>query len=421
MPNAFRTDLPGFPRTKEEEVDSGIRHRSIQAKSDPIDFASTGGFGPGKAWSMRISHDLSRTFRINRGPQLEGGGRGFEVRPGVDERAIGRQRLWLPDQSISTEQSLAQRVANTFQPSGPPEQIWLAAPKVTDALYLTPSAHTPGLALYRLPGRHDSREGELALDVQEVSRWLGVRAAAVSASYLVVNRAALELDIDPEEFDVLEPRIYGKHESLPLIHITDNLVNGAGFCEYLAHEEDRVPRVATYIESILRDPESYPLSEFLDEEHSCTTSCYKCLRRYGNQPFHALLDWQLGLSFLRAMVDPAHVCGLDGDFELPELERWPEHAAALAAQMAKRFGGDHAAFEGVPAFRIGAQRKRMTPWILVVHPLWDWRDDLPDSILSRARDAAGEYGEPLCWDTFNLTRRQVFVRERIREQMRGGG
>ncbi len=34
-------------------------------------------------------------------------------------------------------------------------------------------------------------------------RWLGVRAAALSATYLIVNRAALSLDIDPEEFDVL--------------------------------------------------------------------------------------------------------------------------------------------------------------------------------------------------------------------------
>ena len=39
-------------------------------------------------------------------------------------------------------------------------------------------------------------------------RVTSVRAAAISASYILVNRAALELDIDPEEFEVLEPRIY---------------------------------------------------------------------------------------------------------------------------------------------------------------------------------------------------------------------
>src|SRR5262249_21204803 len=35
-----------------------------------------------------------------------------------------------------------------------------------------------------------------------------VRAAALSATFILVNRAALELDVDPEEFDVIEPRMF---------------------------------------------------------------------------------------------------------------------------------------------------------------------------------------------------------------------
>jgi hypothetical protein len=227
----------------------------------------------------------------------------------------------------------------------------------------------------------------------------------------------LELDIDPEEFDVLEPRLYGKIDPRPLLHITDNLVNGAGFCEFLASKDAHgLPRIARYIESMLVDRMEYPLDEFLATNHACETSCYRCLRRYGNQPFHALLDWQLGLAFLRALVDPSYNCGLDGNFGTPELERWPASALGLAEQMAKRFDGEAQSFAGVPGFRVRLRKSRLSPWVLVAHPLWDWRDDLqPDSILATARDIAAEHGEPLCWDTFNLSRRQVFVRERIRE------
>lgn len=422
VPNAFRTDLPGYPRTREEEVDSGIRHRSIQAEGRTLGFTTASDFGPGGKWGMSIAHHLSRTFRLNRGPQLDDGDRGFEIRHGSEVKPYRRQNLELPLQCISTQGSLAARVANTFQPDGPPERIWLAAPKTTDALYLSPEAQRPSLALHRLPGRLDSMPDDED-ELHRITRWLGIRSAAISASYLIVNRAALELDIDPEEFDVLEPRIHGKADPRPLLHITDNLVNGAGFCEYLAADDERGrPRIASYIESMLTAFDAYPLQQFLDPEHACSTSCYKCLRRYGNQPFHALLDWQLGISFLRALVDPSYMCGLDGSFVGPELERWQTLAARFAGQMAHRFdGGPTETFHGVPAFRVRLRKSRLSPWILVAHPLWDWRDELQDSILARARDAAMEHGEPLCWDTFNLARRQVFVRERIREELRRRG
>jgi len=38
-------------------------------------------------------------------------------------------------------------------------------------------------------------------------------------------------------------------------------------------------------------------------------------------------------------------------------------------------------------------------------------------VADAAREAAADQGEPLCWDTFNLARRQVFVREKIREEL----
>jgi len=59
---------------------------------------------------------------------------------------------------------------------------------------------------------------------------------ALSATFILVNRAALRLDVDPEEFDVIEPRLFrpAGGPALPLLQFADHLVNGAGFCDALA-------------------------------------------------------------------------------------------------------------------------------------------------------------------------------------------
>ena len=266
--------------------------------------------------------------------------------------------------------------------------MWLASPKTTDSLFLQPTRNPPGLSLHRLPSRSDEADPPF-----HTVRWLGVRAAAFSASHMLANRASLDLDIDPEEFDVLEPRIYGGADAqLPLLQITDHLVNGAGFCRNLWESTSSgSPRITKMISSMLSGCQSardileavggdveklpYPLVEVLTDDHDgCDTACYLCLLRYGNQPLHGILDWQLGAAFLRALVDPRFHCGLDGDFDFWGIERWPDLALRLADQMASRFSGQVGKFAEVPAFRVSLGQ-RLSPWVLVAHPLWDWNDD----------------------------------------------
>ena len=429
VPNGFRTNFR--PKTRQEDADAGIRHRSIQAEGKALDFRSyEAALAPGKELSVALAFDArSRTYRLNRGPDHEDGKRGFNVRAGSQRIAWGKQTLQLPHQAISTEHRL-ERTVRQFDPSGDVERIWLASPKTTDSLFLQPTVNPPSLALHRLPSRSDDADPPF-----QTVRWLGVRAAAFSASHMLVNRASLDLDIDPEEFDVLEPRVYGGASSqLPLLQITDHLVNGAGFCRHLWESTSTgPPPITRMISSMLGDCQSsddvleavggdaerlpYPLGEVLTAAHGdCDTACYRCLLRYGNQPLHGILDWQLGAAFLRAMVDPRFRCGLDGDFNFWGIERWPRLASRLAQEMAVRFSGEVSEFAGVPAFRLSLGRS-LSPWVLVAHPLWDWDDDSElegGTILAEAREEAGEHGEPLCWDTFNLARRQVRVREWIR-------
>ena len=216
-------------------------------------------------------------------------------------RSRGLTFLRKPSHQIS-----GRMYSDSQQTGAPTDPIWLAAPKTTDALYLVPSSNPHGLAMHRLPARTE-------LPAPDQERWLGIRAAALSAVYILVNRASLELDIDPEEFDVLEPRLYGRDIQLPLLQITDHLVNGAGFCKRLSSADlGNRPWIADLVRSVLEDSAAYPREKFEDSSHaSCDSACYKCLLRYGNQPFHGLLDWQLGMVFLRALVDSSFRCGLD--------------------------------------------------------------------------------------------------------------
>ena len=421
VPNAFRTDFR--PTTRQENADGGVRHRSIQAEARELDFE------PIVDENVSLEIDLdpeSRSIRLNRGPRSEDG-MIFELKSGT-QAFPWDNKLKLPLQTISTEPRLEQRVKN-FDPDGNTYNLWLAAPKTTDSLFLKPASNPPGLSLPRLPAMCDSDDDPEV----ESARWLGVRAAAISASHILVNRISLDLDIDPEEFDVLEPRIYGRGQGrLPILQIADNLVNGAGFCRYLADQDGPgSPPIVKAIMSIIADGEGrkgilnkvdedfekleYPFNEFFSPEHAhCDTACYRCLQRFGNQPFHGILDWQVGGAYLRAITDPEFRCGLDGNFEFWAIEKWPDTAKLLADQMANRFDGEVEMFGQVPAFRCSLGNRKKSAWVLVSHPLWDWDDEgeiCEGTILAKAREEAGEFGAPRCWDTFNLARRQVKVRE----------
>ena len=88
--------------------------------------------------------------------------------------------------------------------------------------------------------------------------------------------------------------------------------------------------------------------------------------------------------------------------------------------MAERFHGKYDEVEGISRFRIMVGN-RMSPWVLVRHPFWAWNvaGGAPEQSPLRAAyvRTIAEGGGVLSWDTFNLSRRQVFVREAIRRQM----
>jgi hypothetical protein len=396
-PNGFRTDF--WPREVEEQPLTAGRHRLNTAEGKAVLLLPENGSNLSFTYQAQ-----SRLYRLNRGRlDVVGGNRwlGFDVTAGSQRHGRGRVRLL--NQWVATSDQLP--VPSGFDPdpdAAPLQGIWLAAPKTTDALFVAPSAVQRGLRTHMVGAGQQ--------------RVTSVRAAAISAAYLLVNRAALELDIDPEEFDVLEPRIYraSNGQPVPLLQIADHLVNGAGFVERLA-SPGKTGRalVAELVSSIVHDEDRYPLSELLHDDgrrnhpKECDQACYRCLQRYSNQSYHGLMDWRLGLAFLQLLDSPRWHCGLDGDFSSPALRDWGGLARRYVADLGRFSPVEEGEAAGLVTFRLEGVRD----WAVVVHPLWD--TNALEGIVGQAVDQIERTtgSVPVFVDTFELARRLVTVRQ----------
>ena len=380
-----------------------------------------------------VTNQDSTVYRINRGPRSDKGEEGFNLiwregilqfpsrsssalRPSSDhDLALQAQAI---DQRISSEQPLRSILA---EPAIPPEQpdsirpVFLVAPRVTDGLYLLPTVVHPHLAINKLGGDL-MVPGQLQAGqfyAEGAQYWQGVRAAAISASQLLIARATRELDVDHRSLEAVEPRPFGSDGTLlPLLQVVDAHINGAGFCSYLGEERQGIPPILGFIEACLQQ-EAHHWSQ-MGHARTCQESCYECLKTYENQYFHGLLDWRLALVYLRALVQPKWSCGLDGDFSWGPLQDWLQQAEQAARLHLRLWGGDesHLIRFGVRkgpelvAFPLPLQSRTGEAVVIVRHPLWLWgHDEGPLQQFKQALHQENPSRKILCWDTFNLTRR----------------
>lgn len=351
-------------------------------------------------------------LRLNEGPRLGDAGNptGYHI------RHVNQPSVWAPpkeaknprlsNQFIIEEAAAAQPAKWPPGDQGDEENVRLMSRKPTEALYLGMAALPDGLALDRI-----NRNAHSA----------GVRAAAITATQLVVQRAALELDIAPEEFEALEPRL---RQGLPLLQIADSLVNGAGFCRRLAEKErDGSATIVRLIRSMLADePTDRLVGRFYSDDHrnSCSQSCYKCLQRYGNRHYHGLLDWRLGLGFLRALLDPGYRSGLDERWDAyPELQDWPVIADKAVDELCRLNPSSRtpAVLGGLPSVRVNG--KVDVTFYVMAHPFWRMGGaERRKGLLARAIAAAE--GAPVYFvDTFDAGRRPVVALDNARTRPPG--
>ena len=287
----------------------------------------------------------------------------------------------------------------------PPEQVQLMSRKRTDSLYLAMLQVPAGLAFDRLGTRNPHATS--------------IRSAAISATQLVVQRAALEMDIGPEEFESLEPRL---RDGRPLLQIADYLVNGAGFSRRLASDEGGRPMVARLIKSMVFDPGDRLVGPYFERHHvdACARSCYRCLQRYNNRGYHGLLDWRLGLGFLRSLLDNRWRAGLDGDWtSANELSDWPILASEAAEELRRLDPNRRRVVKCGPLDLPVLLRPngRGTDAYVMAHPFWR----LDEPALARgplAQTAAATPGQKVYFvDTFDVARRPVKALEYARTRI----
>jgi Lhr-like helicase len=278
----------------------------------------------------------------------------------------------------------------------------LMSRKETDAIYLEVTRFNPQLALDLVAKRGDRFQ-------------ISARAAAISATHLLVQKAALELDVDPDEFEALEPRLRGGR---PVLQIADSLINGSGLCRRLgAHRSDSRPEIVHLAEQIIDERNSWPLCDFLEREHqtTCATSCYRCIQKFQNRRYHGLLDWRSGLAYLRAMLRPEFACGLDGEFDAyPELAGWRERAQALAEAVAamrpSTLRAETAGARQLPCITEFAEGRAVRRTV-VVHPLWRLDANAPLRFLGSSVGPSTRFV-----DTFDLERRPLRALELAQER-----
>lgn len=254
--------------------------------------------------------------------------------------------------------SLPNVLIDTKRHSGSQQLVRLMARKKTDALFLTPYADIPHLDIGRI--------GRLATETD-------VRAAVLSATQLLVLRASLEFDIAPDEFEMLEPRLW---DGRPMLQIADSLPNGAGFSRRLARLSERtgLPLVVELIRSMVESPADDPLmANIVQAEHmkNCKTSCYDCMQRYGNRMYHGLLDWRLGISFLALLLDAEWRVGLDGNWNFYAITDWQGHAKSLANNLT-RIRPDVSKYIELSYSNFSLHGLEQDEDIyLIVHPFWN--------------------------------------------------
>ena len=443
-PAAFRTDFNKNGKNLERLQGSTSFALSADARLPQTTSWQT---HPYKTLRLIVASSPGTTvYKLNQGPNGEGfklrwqEGKLSQPRPSqsrLDARTDGKAQPLLAQaiDSRSIERSglntILMAAENTTLRVEDIDPVFLVAPRVTDGLYLLPAGLHSELATgclgmeLKAPG---NPEGENQDPFPSGSQyWQGTRAAAHSAIQILIAEATRFLDVDHNSLEGVEPRPFRLkgHEERPLIQLVDSHVNGAGFCAWLGTAEaGKTPPVIEIINTALKERGEAWGSE--PHRSQCQDACYSCVKTYENQNLHGLLDWRLGLAYLRAFSDPTWACGLDGDFSSPVLSDWPDHARQAAEMTLRLWGGDvendlivSSRSNGLQliAFRLPMSIQTSRPLVIVRHPLWHPETEAGALAEFRKELEANSAGtRVLCWDTFNLTRRPGRTRQWMTRQ-----
>ncbi|MEM8671011.1 MAG: DEAD/DEAH box helicase [Planctomycetota bacterium] len=407
-PFGFRTSFSAVhPDTQIESPTRSPRISNAVATSDEIE--------PLPNSLSMYSLASTRTFSLNKGNNADG----FSLR-GAETTVYTDGNVTLSNQLVDVGNELNSQRDNLNDTRMNP---WLIAEKFTRSLALAPANVEPELKIDLMPVQSSGAP------LWGVARWAGVRAAAISGAFLLANRIAYEMDIDPDELSVIEPFLQIVDDTrVPVIRIAERAANGAGYLER-ALEPNTNSLLTASMNSLLHDPND-PIGQDLRGQHmrDCGKACYRCLMRFGNQPWHAVMDWRLGMDWLTLLFGnhrgDASSLGANGRAWGFWSEDWNSRCQDIAETASRSIGDSNSnviplANGCAVAFRLRGKGGAEGPWLLLVHPLWN-PIATPQSVVGRAQSELREHiadAQLFEVDYFNISRRPNRVREWILQEM----
>lgn len=400
-PAGFRTDFSEGEDSQEDAPYFGMVSSAAE-KMVPLSVKTYGGC------HLEFS-DTTSVWRINdnRVGNSPNYFRGAIVKT-TDQIDDGKKKIHLNNQWISEEYIKNVVDSQDLPPASEYHNLAIGTRKQTSVIGISPMHCPEGITLDPL--------------VKNGS----IKASIYSAAFLIQTVLAQELDTDPEEIDIcrIQSKILnGKFVSKILL--SDSLPNGSGFVGWAyEHWENLITQ------KILNNPvqDSF-MGKLISENHRegdrknnlppCSTACYQCLLSFRNMPYHGLLDWRLGLSYLRVMHQPDYRCGLDlKDYDKPELNDWQKLIKNDTNIFARFFNFKLLEKEEMKLPIITKEIRGNKHAIIIQHPLWDKAD--PSGIFNETiRNVLGEGYRPHVIDSFNLMRRKSWCYEEFAKEIGG--
>ncbi len=195
-----------------------------------------------------------------------------------------------------------------------------------------------------------------ALDVR---RQAAAEAALASFSELLKTAAAVELDVDPNEFRTGRQALALSQCATERLFMADNLENGAGYARRLF--DDGVLKRAVQRQYDDR------LAQWNEPRHAtrCDRSCPDCLRNYSNRRQHRLLDWRLALDMAELFLGIPLQLGRWFDAAEAQAKQFSVLCSSVGTPVSVRQEGELWAVTG-PAGRA----------LVLGHPLWHSQEGL---------------------------------------------
>jgi hypothetical protein len=224
------------------------------------------------------------------------------------------------------------------------------------------------------------------------------KAAAYSAAFLLKKAAEGVLDLEHSEVGVATVRQLNE-SSVPQIILFDTLANGAGFCSEISKD------ITKYLDYALNGR----LGAALTAEHhakmpgGCLSACPKCISNHTNQAFQPILDWRLGLDYIKVLRNSEEDLGANGSGRF--YDDWVNGYAMPLAQAVSGYGIGLELSEDIshPVLVRSAVGSKLA--IIVVHPLWKTESSVVLKVTDEITKKLGPDVEIRIADTFNLTRR----------------